>query len=454
MKRRDNPHSYEPRLQVLLESLAGEKTDAQIAERYGVAPKAVATWRNLFRERGAAFFELDTAFLMLIENACDVCTITDGDGVIRYASPSTERTFGHGSHELVGVSLYTLVHQDDVERMRNSVRSLRDDGGRSECYEVRILDREGSWRVCETRHTNLSSHPFVGGVATNLHDVSGRKRAEETLKRSEERYYKAFHSSPDATWISRLTDGRIIDINEGFERSTGYARAEVLGRTAAELDLWKKDEDRDETLRIIETEGKVRDREVELVNKQGYTITVLASAELAFIDNMACTLGTFRDITDRKQAEEVVRRTTDRLRQERQELAEKNIALNQVLLHLEGEKAAFRDELSSRVDNMLRPLVSKLKGRDDKLDANIERFEEELGGIVLENIDQFRHNSAKLSRRQWDICDLIRKGNTSKEIAEKLDLSLQTVHKHRQLIRQKLELNNESVNLAAYLRNQ
>ena len=65
---------------------------------------------------------------------------------------------------------------------------------------------------------------------------------------------------------------------------------------------------------------------------------------------------------------------------------------------------------------------------------------------------KFEQNRAKLTPRELDVCELIQKGMSSKEIAEELTLSPQTVHKHRRTIRKKLQLDNKGVNLAAFLR--
>ena len=72
-----------------------------------------------------------------------------------------------------------------------------------------------------------------------------RKRMEAALRESEDKFSKAFQAVPALLSISSLADGRYIEVNEGFERTLGYRRDEVIGRTAPELGIWEDPHDRD-----------------------------------------------------------------------------------------------------------------------------------------------------------------------------------------------------------------
>ena len=79
-------------------------------------------------------------------------------------------------------------------------------------------------------------------------DLTERRRAEEALRRSEERFARIFHANPAAISITRASDGKFIDINQRFTELTGYTREEVVGRTGAELGLWQDPQDRERVL--------------------------------------------------------------------------------------------------------------------------------------------------------------------------------------------------------------
>ena len=69
-------------------------------------------------------------------------------------------------------------------------------------------------------------------------DVTERNRAEEALRQSEDRFAKAFRTSPDSININRLEDGVYLEINEGFAALTGYTTEEVIGRSSLEIGIW------------------------------------------------------------------------------------------------------------------------------------------------------------------------------------------------------------------------
>jgi DNA-binding NarL/FixJ family response regulator len=159
-------------------------------------------------------------------------------------------------------------------------------------------------------------------------------------------------------------------------------------------------------------------------------------------------------VTQQKEAEQKLRELSDTLRREQVDFVRKNVALNEVLQHIEREKQGYRHEIASNVDNLLRPMLRKLReqGRLDRRDVDL--LQRSLDEVTGRDIDQFKNNISKLTPRELDILEMIRTGRSSKQIAEALDLSSQTVHKHRQSIRRKLQIDHREINLATYLRSQ
>ncbi len=141
------------------------------------------------------------------------------------------------------------------------------------------------------------------------------------------------------------------------------------------------------------------------------------------------------------------------LSRERQALAEKNVALKEIMSVVEAEKMEIRKQIASTIDQVLKPAVSRLARRDgsinktyyDLLKYNLDELALSTGGALS--------ISSKLSPREMEICSMIKNGSSSKDIAEALDIALVTVQKHREVIRRKLGLTNKSVNLTTHLRN-
>jgi PAS domain S-box-containing protein len=141
-----------------------------------------------------------------------------------------------------------------------------------------------------------------------------RKRtAEAELRRSEEKFSKSFRHSPLMVTITRMSDSRYIDVNETFEQHLGWDRNEVIGRTPQDFGLWVDADKRTAFAKELLTKGSVRNLEVCIRKKDGETRTLLLSAELIEVGGEPCALSVAADITERKQAEEVLSTVSRRL---------------------------------------------------------------------------------------------------------------------------------------------
>lgn len=134
-------------------------------------------------------------------------------------------------------------------------------------------------------------------------EIDERKRAENALRASEDKFARVFRSSPDAIMVTSLQDGKIIDVNDGFEKRTGYTRAEVVGLTTPELNIWANPSDRDVFLQSLQTEGRLINLEAGVRIKSGDIRACLISAEPLEIGGRPCVVSITRDITERKRAE-------------------------------------------------------------------------------------------------------------------------------------------------------
>ena len=133
------------------------------------------------------------------------------------------------------------------------------------------------------------------------------KRLFLDLKAQEEKFSKAFHSSPYAITLTRLQDGRIMEVNEGFVNISGYRYEEVAGKTTFDLHIWANEEERVAVVDELSRNGKVHGRELHLKNKAGELLTGLFTAEVITINNEKCILSSVSDISERKRMEEEIR---------------------------------------------------------------------------------------------------------------------------------------------------
>ncbi|MCZ7596996.1 MAG: PAS domain S-box protein [Gammaproteobacteria bacterium] len=144
-------------------------------------------------------------------------------------------------------------------------------------------------------------------------DITELKRAETALQLSEEKFSKAFHSNPDFTMISRLRDGLIVEVNEGFEQLLGVKAAEAAGQmTVANLHMWADPSHRDTFVRLLAERGGVRDLPSVFVTRDGETRDVLITASTIDLAGEPHIIGTARDITELKRSQEALLRSEER----------------------------------------------------------------------------------------------------------------------------------------------
>ena len=146
-----------------------------------LALESAALAEDLHRRRSEARFR------SLVRGSSDVIMIVDAEGVIQYASPSTERVLGYAVDDLVETHLAVLAHPHDAARLLPFLTATGEQPGPPRRAEWRVRHRNGAWLSFETVGTNLLDDPDVRGIVLNSRDVSERRVLEDQLK------HQAFH---------------------------------------------------------------------------------------------------------------------------------------------------------------------------------------------------------------------------------------------------------------------
>ncbi|MDO9550494.1 MAG: histidine kinase N-terminal 7TM domain-containing protein [Methanoregula sp.] len=147
----------------------------------------------------------------------------------------------------------------------------------------------------------LSGEPE--GRLVQLQDVTDQKNAEQALRESEEKFSRAFRSSPYAMSITGMSDGLIVDVNEVFEQITGYRSDEFAGKTTLDLNLWVNETDRQSVIEDLQNGRRVTGREFPFQTRNGRILTGLFSAEVIIVRDHPYILSSISDITDQRLAE-------------------------------------------------------------------------------------------------------------------------------------------------------
>lgn len=141
-----------------------------------------------------------------------------------------------------------------------------------------------------------------------IQDVTDRWKAEKALRESEERFAAAFHASPGLMAITRMADGKILEVNEGYSQMLGYSREESRDRTTASLAIWANPRDREIFTSTLQTNGQVSNFETTLRRKDGQLIEVVDFARKIAIGGEPCVLSVAYDLTEIRRAENALRR--------------------------------------------------------------------------------------------------------------------------------------------------
>jgi PAS domain S-box-containing protein len=182
------------------------------------------------------------AGLNLLAHVTEMVTISDRRGAIVYANPATERVSGYAPEEFMALDPFERMHPEDRPRCEEAFEELANAHGLSIRLEHRVRHKDGTWRWVEGTFSSLFDDPEVGGLLATVRDVTERKRAEEALRASEEKYHTLFESIDEGYCIVEVifdesgepTDYRFLEVNPAFERHTGLRDA--AGRRMRELE--------------------------------------------------------------------------------------------------------------------------------------------------------------------------------------------------------------------------
>ncbi|HEV2507139.1 MAG TPA: PAS domain S-box protein [Mesorhizobium sp.] len=226
-------------------------------------------------------------------------------------------------------------------------------------------------------------------------DLDARRKAQNALRQSEERFSKSFRLSPAPAAISRLDDFVFTEANEAFLQISGYGDAEVVGRTAAQLRLWQDVAARHAVEQKLRDNTLVRDEPMRMKQKNGDIADCLVSAERVEINDQQCVIWALQDVTERKRTES--------------ELVE---AIESVM----AETSWFS-----------RSVVDRLATLRQKSNGKIP---------TAQLLD--------LSDREQEILGLICNGSTDSEMGDRLHLSKNTIRNHVASLYRKIGVNRRA----------
>ena len=348
---------------------------------------------------------------------------------------------GYSREEVIGRTSKDLNLFSDEVRQK-SLECLAKDG-RFRNLEVEHRLKDGSTVYCIDSGDliKIGDKHYVIVVAQ---DVTTLKQAEQSL-RSERDLNRAIIDNLPGLFYIFDEDFRLQLWNDNYARTTGYSSDELRHISALDIAPPEKRVEYKKNVKLAFA-SEERSNEGEILCKDGTIKTFVFNSKKIHYNGRPCMMGTAIDITEKKRAEEELKRTA-------KSLEEANITLRVLMKHNKQEQKNFENKVHAYVNDLVTPYLDKLKksNLDERNKKYLEALESNLNGVLSPFLNNFQSLYKKLTPQEVQIVDLVGKGKSTKEIADLLNVAVNTVATHRNNIRKKLNLRNAKVNLRSHL---
>jgi PAS domain S-box-containing protein len=321
--------------------------------------------------------------------------------------------------------------------------------GEMEKMEAKLND--GRVFVERSNPVKDSTGAILGVIFVAL-NVTKHKQIEERLKITDRFLHSFLENSPSPITVLNR-DGRIELVNPAWERLVGLKRNQVVGQLFDDIFPSEPAKAIKRSNSEILRTGRPQEFEesIDLPSGLHYFHTVKFPLQNEAGDTVVGTI--WVDVTARKRAERDLTKRGAELKRKSRQLAETNTALRVLLAQREEDQRELEKRVVANVKQLVLPYVRKLKGM--RLNENqmncLEIVETHLQDIVAPFLRQVVSDYPHMTAKEIEVATLVREGKSNKEIAEIMNLSVNTVQIHRYNLRKKLGLQNQKMNLRSYL---
>ena len=422
--------------------------------RYEDSEYVVATIRDITERKRAEtrLRESEELYRIAMENSNDAVVITRNNRRI-YVNRKFGEMHGYSNAEdMLSTPAFERVHPDDADMVEGYHRGRQSGESVPSNYAFRVVRKDGTTIHVEA---SVATVTYLGEPASlaYLRDVTGRRRSEEALKESEERYRKVVEASP--TGILVYMNGEVQFANQAFARMVGVESPEALHK------IWPLsfvhpdylDQAGERMKRIEEERCQVPLMEQKLVRLDGSVIVAEVMGFPFIYRGHEAVMAVMKDVTERVQAREALKKRDEELQIKSDNLEEMNTALKVLLRQREEDKNGLENTILANVRALVLPYVEKLRAGhlSDNQKTCLSIIESSINDIVSPFLQKMTSIYGRFTPTEIQVANLIKSGKTSKEIAALLNVCTGTVDAHRNNIRSKLGLSNKGINLQSHL---
>jgi PAS domain S-box-containing protein len=316
--------------------------------------------------------ESEERFKRLAEATFEGVAITQ-DGKIVETNATFAAMFGYEPWEVIGMTPLDVTAPESHEAVRNARTSRFE-----EPYEVVNLRKDGTTFDAEIRG-KASSHEGHSVRVTAIRDITERKKSEEVLRESEERFRSAFESA--AIGMALVSpDGRCLRVNRPLCDILGYSERELLELTFQDItysdDL---DDNLQRTERILRGEIHAFQMEKRYIHKDGHIVWALLSVSVLRDEkgDPLYFISQIQDITGRKRAEEALKQSERLYRTVIEQAAENICLVDAETKRVLESNPAFQEALGYTEEELRRMTLYDIVAHDrENIDENVRRVME------------------------------------------------------------------------------
>ena len=428
---------YRNNLEELIKTRTKELSEANTRLHYEIAER---------EKTEQALKNSELYYRTIFQNTGTAMIIMEEDTTISLSNRESLKFVGYPPEALEGKrKALEFVAKTDLQRLQeySALRAVDPDKAPGN-YETTIVDRHNKTRDVLV---NIARIPGTKKNIASFIDITDRKKMEAELKASEEKYRNIFENAREGIFQTTV-EGAILSANLAFARLFGYKSPQEIVRSVKDIayQIYADPSQRAELNGLLAKHGQVHNYEVQCRRLDGNMIWVSMNARIVKGGDGKDLFyeGTVVDITERKKMQEEIETKS-------RSLEEANAALKVLLQHREKDNTELEEKVFHNIKELVLPYIDRLKTSRSPDRAIIDIIESNINDILSPFIKSMASRYENFTPKEIQIADLMKKGRTTKEISQILNLSPRTIDIHRYNIRRKLNISNKKVNLQSYL---